>query len=114
MVRDFDAAQRGARNSDITAAGARAADARQTRDHAREELAAVYGESDRRADLPPDQRDIEQRVRAEETSRQADRDRGGVDRDRGPHSERSQRCQPERDREASRQEPAAERDVPSR
>ncbi|MEV2273835.1 AAA family ATPase [Nonomuraea africana] len=115
LVGDFAAAQRGARSVDVTNADSRAATARLTRDQAQEELAAGLSESERRADLPPDQRDIEQRVRSEEASRRrTERERDDIDRERRSAHERSQRRQTERDREPSRQSPASERDVPSR
>ncbi|MEU4700647.1 hypothetical protein [Nonomuraea dietziae] len=69
LVGDFAAPQRGARSADVSRADSRAAAARLTREHARQELAAALDESERRADLPPDQRDLKHRVRREEGAR---------------------------------------------
>ncbi|MEV4066191.1 hypothetical protein [Nonomuraea dietziae] len=65
------------------------------REHARQELAAALDESERRADLPPGQRDIEHRVRSEEgarlraerekTERERERRSRGAERERSRH-----------------------------
>ncbi|WP_181449333.1 MobF family relaxase [Nonomuraea aridisoli] len=70
LERDFDAARRGARSSDVTEAARRAEQARAAWAGLQQELAAARDEAARRADLPPDQRDIEQAARAEHAERQ--------------------------------------------
>ncbi|MEV4162137.1 MobF family relaxase [Nonomuraea dietziae] len=90
LVGDYAAAQRGARSADVSGADSRAAAARLTREHARQELAAALDESERRADLPPDQRDIEHRVRSEEGARlRAEREKAERER-RSREAEREQ------------------------
>ncbi|MEV0149487.1 MULTISPECIES: hypothetical protein [unclassified Nonomuraea] len=78
LTRDFDAVQRGARTRDVTAAARSADEARATQVRHQQELDAVKSEVSRRADLPPDRREIEQVVQAEhaEARRQASTERG--------------------------------------
>ncbi|MEU0566810.1 hypothetical protein ABZ297_15660 [Nonomuraea sp. NPDC005983] len=81
LERDFDAAQRGVRGRDVTTAQQRAHTARQGQACAQHELTAVQQELVRRADLPPDRREVEQTARAEhaergERERQAAAERG--------------------------------------
>ncbi|MFI7455446.1 AAA family ATPase [Nonomuraea sp. NPDC049714] len=70
LERDLDSALRGARARDVDDAGQRATRARHDHDLAHAELAAVQEEQQRRADLPPDRRDIERAARAEHAQRQ--------------------------------------------
>ncbi|GAA2418708.1 hypothetical protein GCM10010404_91640 [Nonomuraea africana] len=92
LVSDFAAAQRGARSADVSGADSRAAAARLTREHARQELAAALDESERRADLPPDQRDIEHRVRRKEGTRLR------AEREKAERERRSREAERERSR----------------
>ncbi|MER7613379.1 MobF family relaxase [Nonomuraea wenchangensis] len=71
LERDFEAAQRAARDRDVTDAAQRAEQARSEHANLRREFAAVQEEQERRADLPPDRRDIEHAARAEHAQRQA-------------------------------------------
>ncbi|HEX4815640.1 MAG TPA: hypothetical protein VFV66_23095, partial [Nonomuraea sp.] len=70
LERDFDAVRRAARSRDVTDAALRAQEARAAQADLRQELAAVRDEQERRADLPPDRRDIEEAARAEHEQRQ--------------------------------------------
>ncbi|MDP4504045.1 MobF family relaxase [Nonomuraea turcica] len=70
LERDVDAARRTARARDVDAAAHRAAQARHVHDLAQQHLAALQDEHQRRADLPPDERDLERAARAEHAKRQ--------------------------------------------
>lgn len=71
LERDLDSALRGARTRDVDDAGQHATRARHDHNMASNELAAVQEEQQRRADLPPDRRDVERAARAEHAQRQA-------------------------------------------
>ncbi|MFG3439965.1 hypothetical protein ACGF0J_22180 [Nonomuraea sp. NPDC047897] len=70
LERDLDNALRGARAVDVDDASQRAGRARHNHDLAHAQLAAVQQEQQRRADLPPDRRDVERAARAEHAQRQ--------------------------------------------
>ncbi|GAA2301927.1 hypothetical protein GCM10010149_59030 [Nonomuraea roseoviolacea subsp. roseoviolacea] len=91
LVRSFDTALRVARERDIALARLLAHEPRRVEAAARHELIAIQRETARRGDLTPDQRDLEQLIRAEyAASRRADarqkanqRTHGGTEQ-RGP------------------------------
>ncbi|MBT2234431.1 MobF family relaxase [Nonomuraea sp. NEAU-A123] len=73
LKRTFDSALRAARERDVALAQMRAHEHRKAHAAAQQELTAIQSEIMRRIDLPPDQRDLEQLIRAEHvTSWRAD------------------------------------------
>ncbi|MEV4169130.1 hypothetical protein [Nonomuraea sp. NPDC049709] len=98
LERDFDAVQRGARSRDVTEAEQRAHEAHAAQASLREELTAIQQEQARRADLPPDKRDIQQAARAEhQAAAQQDRLIPGPDTQPGRSPIRQQPVQRDRD-----------------
>jgi hypothetical protein len=98
---DFDAVQRAARSRDVTDAALRAQEARAAQAGLRQELASVRDEQERRADLPPDRRDIEQAARAEhaQRQRQVEAEQNRLPERGLPPARSPVRQQPQRDRE---------------
>ncbi|MFI9846746.1 MobF family relaxase [Nonomuraea sp. NPDC051941] len=70
LERDLATVQRAARARDVDDATYRAGRARHTHEVAQQELAALRGERERRAVLPPDRRELERAARAEHARRQ--------------------------------------------
>ncbi|MGV9386190.1 MobF family relaxase [Nonomuraea sp. NPDC003707] len=111
LERDFDSVQRGARSRDVTEAALRAQEARTAQAGLQQEQAAVREEKARRADLPPDRRDIEQAARLEHAERQrqatAERDeeaRSASSRNWPRNRQQAHRPAPERDRDSAEPE----------
>ncbi|MEU8251987.1 MobF family relaxase [Nonomuraea sp. NPDC048916] len=99
LVDSFDVRLRAARDSDVATVKMRAQAHRQAHKAAQHELTTIQCEIMRRADLPPDQRDLERAARAEEaTAQRADAQlpHSRIDQ-RGP----SQAYQPPTDRTGS-------------
>ncbi|MGW4799226.1 hypothetical protein ACWEPC_43095, partial [Nonomuraea sp. NPDC004297] len=85
LERDLDTARRGARARDVDTATQQAAHARHIHQQARAELAAIKDERQRRAALPPEQRDIERAARAEHAQHQRAARRPAPGRQQGRH-----------------------------
>ncbi|MFI7468860.1 hypothetical protein [Nonomuraea sp. NPDC049646] len=95
LERDWESARRGAWARDVDAAAQRADRARQVHQVAQAELVAVHDERRRRADLPPDRREIEHAARTENAQRQGEAAARSDSPDRPAPGRQSERVRPQ-------------------